>query len=241
MIPHFQTQRKLPCLPCLPRFSPSSTSTSAVRTSSAVRKWKQTMRRRWERGWEFVLCHDKKKKYTARESNMSSRHSDSVLCPLAFYMSQTIFKNHQTRSHFHWRVSIRPQRCAATIIEFLCLGICTDEMWFPTLHSRCQKSLCVLLPFNWLIFPFIFVSTRNSKKSKGGQCMNRWVRKGKGYQGKAAFMITLEKMLTDSSGSFTNQIFVCSFSFPSPVHLPHLCLIVSTLVLIHRSNLPLYF
>lgn len=157
MIPHFQTQRKLPCLPCLPRFSPSSTSTSAVRTSSAVRKWKQTMRRRWERGWEFVLCHDKKKKYTARESNMSSRHSDSVLCPLAFYMSQTIFKNHQTRSHFHWRVSNRPQRCAATIIEFLCLGICTDEMWFPTLHSRCQKSLCVPLPFNWLIFPSFYL------------------------------------------------------------------------------------
>lgn len=142
MIPHFQTQRKLPCLPCLPPFLPHPPPPHLQ--SEPARLW-ENENKQWEEGEsedENLPCvTTKKKKYTARESNMSSRHCDSASCPLAFDMSQTIFKNHQTRLHFR-RVSNRPWKCAAAIIEFLCLGICTDDMWFP--HSSFQMSKVII-------------------------------------------------------------------------------------------------
>lgn len=168
------------------------------------------MRGRWERVREFVLWHDQKEKKRARESNMSSRHCDSVLCPLGFDMSQTIFKNHQTRSHIHHRVYNTPRRCTATIIEFLCLGICTDNMWSPLLipyvksHYSCRFPLIdsSFLHFISWLHAQAFISGLQShlfwrgliiqetvKSAKGANVWTGELEKETGNKNNVAFMI----------------------------------------------------
>lgn len=99
MIPHFQTQRKLPCLPLCPLVLPFHICSQ---DQLLCEKMKINNERKVREGMRIcLLTRQKKKKKTPKESNMSSLHCHSVLCPPAFHMSQTIFRNHQRRSHIH--------------------------------------------------------------------------------------------------------------------------------------------
>lgn len=104
--------------------------------------------------WEKVSCHvTRKKKNETRECNMRSNQYDSVLCPLARHMSQTISKDRQTRganTHTHTYAAEYEntlQRPTASIIVFLCLGICSDNMqsshFIP--HVKRHYSCCFTL------------------------------------------------------------------------------------------------
>lgn len=145
MIPHFQSQRKLPYLPCNPPPFSCRPPPHLQSEPARLRENENKQREEGESGYENLSCDMTKKIKTAKEeSNMSSHRRDSAPCPLAFHMSQTIFKNHQTRSHIHRRVYNAPQRCTATIIEFLCSGICADDMRSPHFipHVKSRYSRC---------------------------------------------------------------------------------------------------
>lgn len=82
---------------------------------------------------------------------MRSRQYDSVLCPLAFHMSQTIFKDHQmpgTNTHTSCTRATEYvtncETCTAVIIVFFCLRICSDNMWSSHFipHVKRHYSCC---------------------------------------------------------------------------------------------------
>ncbi len=69
-------------------------------------------------GMRCVLSRDKRK---TRESNMRSNQYDSALCPLAFHMSETIFKDHQmqdthTHTHTHTAEMHGHNNCCASAV-----------------------------------------------------------------------------------------------------------------------------
>lgn len=119
---------------------------------------------------------------------MRSNQYDSVLCPLALRMSQTISKDRETRganTHTHVRSRVRNtlQRDTASIIVFLCLGICSDNMrsshFIP--HVKRHYSCCFTL-IDSSFFHFIsiqrvqglqdFLNLKRKKEIKMNTCIN---------------------------------------------------------------------
>lgn len=86
---------------------------------------------------------------------MGGKQYDSALCPPAFHMSQTIFKDHQMQG-------INTHTCTLQSIVhtaemhshsncFFVFGRLQWQYVILTLHSTCQQTLFFSLPINWLI------------------------------------------------------------------------------------------
>lgn len=185
MIPHFQTQRKLPCLPLCPLVLPLHICSQ---DQLLREKMKINNERKVREGMRICLLTWQKKK-TPKESNMSSRHCDSVLCPPAFHMSHTIFRNHQRRSHVYRSVyNTRGYNNWVFVFRHLHRR-CVIPNFIPRVKSH--YSFCFhlidssFLHFISRLYAQGFISRLQSRlfwgslfRTVGGD-MHRWVRKGK--------------------------------------------------------------
>lgn len=101
-----------------------------------------------------------KKKGRTRESNMRSNQYDSALCPLAFLMSQAIFKDHRIRTHTHTQTAwdaTNCKKCTVIVIVFFCLCICTDNMWSSHFIPHVKRHYSCWFPLiDSFFFHFIF-------------------------------------------------------------------------------------
>lgn len=191
MIPHFQTQRKLPRLPLCPLVLPLHICSQ---DQLLCEKMKINNERKVREATRVCLLTRPKKK--------KKRHQKNLIWAAATVIQCRVLRPSICHKPFSEIIRGAPTSSAqfitraATIIEFLCFGICTDGVRSPNFIPRVKShySFCFALIdssflhfisrlyaqgfISGLLSPLFWGSLHRTVK-RVGEDMHRWVRKGK--------------------------------------------------------------